>query len=92
MQVELKDFSVHLGSHNYGIESMENLPVPQDHKLSEPREGVEGLCLPFITFAAKDKEAADHFVRRLNYIAARYGVDAPDLASLVCAADRLTGK
>jgi len=56
MQVELKDFSVHLGSHDYGIEGMKDLPQPQDHKLSEPREGVEGLALPFITFAARDKE------------------------------------
>ena len=92
MQVALRDFSVHLGSHDYGIERMKDLPQPQDHKLSEPREGVEGLELPFITFAAKGKFEADYFVRRLNYIAARYGIDALDLANLVHAADRLTGK
>ena len=92
MQVDLKDFSVHLGSHDYGIEGMKDLPQPQDHKLSEPTEGVEGLVLPFITFAAKDKEAADFFVRRLNHIAAQYRIDALDLANLVYAADRLTGK
>jgi len=92
MQVELKDFSVHLGSHDYGIEGMEKLPQPQDHKLSEPREGVEGLELPFITFMAKDKKAADCFVSCLNRMAARYGMDALDLAKLVYTADRLTGK
>ena len=88
MQVELKDFSVHLGSHDYGVEGKPH----NNHLLSEPREGVEGLDLPFITFAAEDKEAADYFVRRLNYMAVSYDIDALDLASLVYAADRLTGK
>lgn len=93
MNVELKDFSTHLGSHDYGIEGLlGDIPQPQDHKLSEPREGVEGLQLPFITFTAKDKEAADQFVRRINYTAARYGIDSLDLANLVYAADGLTGK
>lgn len=93
MQVELKDFSTHLGFHDYGIEGLlGSIPQPQDHKLSEPREKVEGLELPFINFMARDKEAADQFVRRVNYTAARYGIDALDLANLVYAADRLTGK
>ena len=91
MQVELKDFSVHLGSHDYGIEGLGgNLPQPQDHKLSEPTEGVEGLSLPFITFAARDKESASQLIKRLNYTAARYGIDALDLANLLYAADKLT--
>lgn len=88
MQVELKDFSVHLGSHDYGVEGKSH----NGHLLSEPREGVEGLYLPFITFAARDKEAADQFVRRLNWLAVSYDIDGLDLASLVSATDKLTGK
>lgn len=88
MKVELKDFSVHLGSHDYGVEGKPH----NGHLLSEPREGVEGLCLPFITFAAKDREAADQFVRRLNWLAVFYNIDSLDLANLVHTADKLTGK
>jgi len=88
MQVELRDFSVHLGSHDYGVEGKPH----NGHLLSEPREGVEGLQLPFITFSARDKKAADQFVRSLNWLAVFYNIDAFHLASLVHAADRLTGK
>jgi len=86
--VELKWWTVHLGSHNYGIETLETTP-PQDHKLSQPDEGIRGPQLPFITFAAKSREAAEQFVKRLNYLAAKYHMDALDLASLVKAAGRL---
>ena len=88
----MKDFTVHLGAHDYGLEGMKHIPFPQTHKLSEPQEGVLGLQLPFIVFAAKDKESADVMVRRLNYLAAKYGLDGLDLACLVHAVDRLSGK
>ena len=89
-EVELHDYSTHLGEHDFGIERMITTP-PRDHKLSRPELGVKGLQLPFITFAAKDQEAADQFVRELNYIAAYYHIDGLDLASLVQVGDKLTG-
>jgi cbb3-type cytochrome oxidase cytochrome c subunit len=90
MQVALKNFSTHLGSHNFGVD---HLTKPHhDHLLSEPREGVEGLQLPFINFLAKDKEAADQFVQWLNWFAVNYDIEAMDLARLVGVADKLTGK
>lgn len=90
MQVELKDFTVHLGSHDFGIEGM-YMPGNQDHKLSEPSEGVEGLRLPFITFPAKDTEAANQFVQQVNRLAVRYSIDADDIANLISAVDNLIG-
>ena len=92
MLVAMKDFTVHLGSHDYGIEGLKKIPRPQGHKLSEPQEGVLGLELPFMIFAAKDLEAADIFVRRVNYLAAKYGMDPLDLSCLVHVVDRLSGR
>ena len=89
---ELKDFSVHLGSHDFGIESPKDRPGFTDHKLSEPEEGVKGLDLPFINFAARDKEAADQFIKTVNWLAVQYNMGALDIARLVRSADELTGK
>ena len=89
MQVEMKNYTVHLGEHNFGIEKAKKT---RGHKLNSPREGVEGLGLPFLVFSAKDHKAAEQFVTRLNIIADRYDIDGLDLASLVAAADKLTGE
>ena len=89
MQVEMKNYTVHLGENDFGIEKAKKT---RGHKLSSPREGVDGLALPFLGFLAKDQKAAEQFVRRLNIIADRYDLDGLDLASLVAAADKLTGE
>lgn len=88
----MKDFSVHLGSHDFGIEHLRDQPGYMGHKLSEPREGVEGLQLPFINFTAADKEAADQFIKIVNLLAVRYSIDALEISMLINSADRLTGR
>ena len=90
MQAELENFSYHLGQHDFGVE--ERSGHFQGHLLSEAREGVEGLALPFINLMASDKEAADQFAKAVNRLAVHYGIDAYDIARLVNSADRLTGK
>jgi len=87
MQVELKDYSVHLGSHDFGVEHKSF----NGHLLSKPREGVEGLDLPFITFAARDIGSAEQFAKTVNWLAVTYSIDAFDVARLVNSADGLTG-
>lgn len=84
MKVDLKDYTVHLGSH--GTEKS------CDHRFSEPKEGVEGLRLPFQTFTAVDQEAAENVIARLNHFADFHNLDALELSQLLSIVDRTTGK
>lgn len=88
--VKVQDYTVHLGSHDFGLEGQE-FGGPEDHKLSAPTVGVGGLDLPFISFAAINQETAEKFIKILNFLAAQYQIEALDLARLVQAADELTG-
>lgn len=89
MQTELNNFSYHLGQHDFGVKRTDSF---HGHLLSEAREGVESLELPFINIMARDKEAADQFAKTVNWLAVHYDIDALDIARLVNSADRLTGK
>lgn len=88
MELKLKNFSCHLGSHDFGVEGRSF----SGHLLSEPKEAIEGLQLPFINFMAKDKAAAEQFVKTINWMAVQYNIDAFDIARMVRAADELAGK
>jgi hypothetical protein len=89
MQTELRNFSYHLGSHDFGVEGQ--LGAFHGHLLSKAELGVQGLQLPFIQIAAKNQEAADNFAKMVNKMAVRYNIDPYDIASLVASADKLTG-
>ena len=86
-QTELLNYSTHLGSHNYGVEHKEH----RGHLLSEPRQAVEGLELPFINFMARNQEGANQLIRQLNWLAVSYDIDGLDIASLLNAIDKSTG-
>lgn len=88
--MELRNFSYHLGGHDFGVEHKEK--KFNGHLLSEAREGVEGLQLPFLNIMARDKESADQFAKTVNWLSTEYSIDALDIARLINSADQLTGK